>query len=589
MKVIADTLRVLACEMIHKANSGHSGICLGFADVVTALLNEISFDCDDPDWINRDRVIFSCGHGSALWYSVLYGFGILNKDDLNNFRQLGSKTPGHLELGQGVDITTGPLGMGFSWGIGMALAERILHQKHEEIDHNTFILCSDGDLMEGVSYEAAQIAGHYALHKLIVLFDDNSITIDGACDGTRSEDMQKRFEAQNWHYIKVDGHNILEVQNAIKKAKQSDAPTIIACKTNIGKHTKFENTSAVHGKPLNKEELDLLKNNLEYNEEKFFAEFEKIKINIRKKKNKLNIKLGVKIKKTEELAIKLKENYATRKHSKNILQDILKNNDNLIIASADLSTSCGTDLDAKIIDKHDYSGNILRFGVCEGAMFAVMGGLTLHGGLVGVASTFLTFFDYARPAIRLASMMNVPLIMIGTHDSIAVGEDGPTHQPIEHLDSLRCIPNLLVTRPADGFETFYCYEKAIKQNRPAVLALTRQGLNSIHNDYIKEEDLCFLEENKKNGYIISTGSEVSISLKVACELDMAFISMPIAYKIDLDGKIFVVEASSGMCWNYFIKQAQVLNITEFGASGKCEDVLNKFEYMKEKIKAKVIQ
>lgn len=624
---IANTLRILSCEMVEKAQSGHPGLPLGFADSITALLYEINFDATKPNWVNRDRIVFSCGHGSALWYSVLYGFGLRSKNNLDNFRQINHNTPGHLEYEKegGIDLTTGPLGMGFSWAIGMAMAERILNAKYtkkgknDAINHHTFIICSDGDLMEGVSYEAAALAGQYKLNKIIALWDDNAITIDGPCDISRNENMKMRFEAAQWNFLEVDGHNIHAVQEAIRSAKTSQKPTLIACKTSIGKYSKLENTSKVHGAPLGAANFEALKSAIEWNEDAFLKEFENIKqqaskksVAWHKKYSSSEFERKIDLQKSDKLAAQLANDYATRKHSENILEHLLQTNENLIIASADLAGSCGTNpASGKRITASDYDGNLLPCGVRENGMMALMGGITMHSQLQGVASTFLVFSDYARPAIRLAALMEIPVILIATHDSIALGEDGPTHQPIEHLDSLRCMPNLTVARPADGFETFYCYEHILQHNHPAVLVLSRQNLPQIHSNFISAENLLIHNKNNQNGYIISSGSETHLALEVAKQLNKAMLSMPIIDEtIRQNAKeklstitmknvitekkekvekfinhinksrspIHIIESSTSYCWNYFFKQANIFNINQFGASGKQNDLLEHFGY-----------
>lgn len=628
-KIVANTLRILSAEMVEKANSGHPGMPLGFADAITALLYNINFDASAPNWINRDRIIFSCGHGSALWYSVLFGFGILTQNDLDNFRQLHSKTAGHPELGVGIDISTGPLGMGFSWAIGMALAERILNTKTDAINHHTFIICSDGDLMEGVSYEAAALAGQYKLNKIIAIWDNNEITIDGSTKMSRNENMQQRFLAANWDFIECDGHDITAVDHAIKLAKQNAKPTLISARTKIGKYSQLEDSSKAHGAPLGQENLEKLKSKIQHDKNQFLSEFENIKTLAKQSKiewdqnynyddtaqeitelksaKKIKYTTNLKLSQTQELKEKLQPNNSTRKHSLTILESLIAENENLVIASADLASSCYTaPKQGKYITSEDYSGNLLACGIRENGMVALMGGITLHGGLSAIASTFLTFYDYARPAIRLAALMKTPLIMIATHDSICVGEDGPTHQPIEHLDSLRCIPNLLVARPADGFETEYSYQAAIAHNGPSVLVFSRQNLTTIHTNFIDESktelkaesDFVFNPEFCENGVIISSGSEMALALEVANQLRKCAISMPILkpltkefardstsnptsnFNLNSTKPIHIIEASTGMLWNYYFNNAKIWNITTFGESGKCEDLLDHFKFTK---------
>lgn len=596
-KILADTLRFLSAQMIETARSGHPGMPLGFADSMVALLGELNFDPSDPNWINRDRIIFSCGHGCALWYSVLYGFGLLSKDQLSSFRQLDSSLPGHPEIMPGVDMSTGPLGQGFAWSVGFALAERVLFHKYDgAIDHYTFVICSDGDLMEGVSYESAALAGHYGLNRLIALWDDNSITIDGPVEQSSSEDTKLRFVAAGWDIISVDGHNIEEVENAIRLAKKNTKPTLIACKTIIGKYSVLAGSNKVHGSPLGKENFQKLMENLNYDEDVFLKEFQKmIQKNAAKKKEwekkfgNLDFSISLNLEKTEELASKLRGSLATRKHSEFILESLLENNNNIIIATADLGSSCGTlPKNGTLISHQDYTGNLLACGVREHAMVAITGGLSLHGGLFGVCSSFLSFYDYARPAIRLAALMRVPFLMIATHDSIAVGEDGPTHQPVEHLDSLRCIPNLLVARPADGFETFYCYKKIFESLGPAILSLSRHNLSNLHENFIEDDDLWLIRSQKKE-LVVSCGSECFLSFESAKALGYSMLSCPIW---DHDGiairekckdkNIFVIEASRCFAWKYALN-CNVFAMHEFGKSGKECDVLKFFGFSSEKV------
>ncbi len=603
-KIISDTLRYLSCKMIEKAESGHPGLPLGFADAITALIQHFNFDPQNPYWINRDRLVFSCGHGSALWYSVLYGYGILNENDLDNFRQIYSKTPGHLEKSQGIDISTGPLGLGFASAVGLAIAQKKLASQDANINHKTYIICSDGDLMEGISYEAAEIAGHYKLNNIIALWDDNSITIDGsAC---RSENMKMRFEAQNWNYISVDGHCIESVSDAISKAKFSEKPTLIACKTIIGKYSKLAGSNKAHGAPLGQINFEELKNNLNYDIEIFKKEFEKIK-----EKNHSNFlkwrsdcysdynseKKSIQINKSEELKIKLSQSIATRMHSYYILDELLKNNDNLIILSADLFTSCKTNPPSgKMISKEDFSGNLLQCGIRENAMVAIAIGITEHSILTAMTSTFLTFYDFARPSIRLAALMKTPILMIATHDSVLIGEDGPTHQPVEHLDSLRIMPNLKIGRPADGFETFFCYEECLNYKGPSLIALSRHDLSNIHKNFIEIEDLAFNKtSNLSNVLLIASGSESATALKIASCNNFDFISFPFCEKRFfkqfekhfVGKKIHIIEAATCATWKTFLPDSVIYSISEFGHSGKIEDIVKHFQLSQE-VLAKII-
>lgn len=609
-KLLADGLRVISAEIVEMAQSGHPGMPLGMADAVSALLCELGFDPEDPDWVNRDRVIFSAGHGCALWYAALYGLGVLKKENLLAFRKLQPQNskilslPGHPELEiPGVDMTTGPLGQGVGYSVGMALAERILNSKNAAIDHFTYVICSDGDLMEGISYEAMALAGHYCLKKLIFIWDDNEITIDGSTNLSRSEDSAKRFEAAGWKFVTVDGNCFEDVRKAIVAAKFSNKPTIIACKTKIGKFSNLEGSNKAHGAPLGSENLKMLKENLGFASSGFdmpdswWEIFDDIKKSMRQKRemwdqNFANIPIfneDLILRESQELKEKLNKNYATRKHSGSILQELIKNG-NVILASADLATSCNTwPENGKQITADDYDGNILPCGVREHAMVAAMAGLTLHGGLIGIASTFLSFYDYARPSIRLAALMKIPLILIATHDSIALGEDGPTHQPIEQIDSFKAMPDLNLFRPADGFEAFYCFKKAINLSGPSIFCLTRQDVPSVYSNFISRHDL-YIQDGSARGLIVASGSEVHFCKEIAEELGMAFKSYPFWRFPDSlknfcdDEKVFIIELSSALVWREIYPKAKILRMNGFGVSGKKDDLLKHFGFSKDAVK-----
>ncbi|OQX76653.1 MAG: transketolase [Bacteroidetes bacterium 4484_249] len=553
----ANTIRGLSIDAIQKANSGHPGLPMGMADVGTVLFSEfLKFNPKNPEWFNRDRFVLSGGHGSMLLYSLLHLYGYdLSLDDIKDFRQWQSKTPGHPEYKDtpGVETTTGPLGQGLANAVGMALAESHLAAKFNTtkngiIDHFTYTMAGDGDLQEGVSHEVCSFAGHNKLGKLIVFYDSNNITIDGDTGLTFSENIEKRFEAYNWHIQKIDGHNFDEISDAIKKAQaNTDKPSIIICKTIIGFGSpNKKGTAGVHGSPLGIEEIKLTKDNLGISQQEFYipndvwqftqkaiqrgneieAEWNNKMNKFKENEKSLYEKLSLAIK-NEVGAFEIPEfdggtKMATRAASGKVIEYLASEIEMLLGGSADLTPSNKTK--AKIQSNYNYenrAGNYIHYGIREFGMAGIMNGLALHGGIVPYGGTFFIFSDYMRPAIRMAALMGLRVIYVFTHDSIGLGEDGPTHQPIEQLASLRAIPNLVNIRPMDANETAIAWKIALqRKNGPTSLILTRQSvltidrLNGQYADYKNAEKGGYLltEDEGFEAIIISSGSEVGIAL-----------------------------------------------------------------------------
>ncbi|MED5287967.1 MAG: transketolase, partial [Pseudomonadota bacterium] len=514
---MANAIRALSIDAIETANSGHPGLPLGMADVATVLFSEfLNFDAKDPDWINRDRFILSGGHGSMLLYSLLYllGYEDMSLDEIQNFRQLGSKTAGHPEYGhaKGIETTTGPLGQGLANAVGMALSEKLLSDKFgsDLVNHKTFVMAGDGDLMEGISQEAISLAGHLNLKKLTLLFDSNNISIDGPIAKTDSTNQIKRFEASGWNVTEINGHNTKEIFKAIEDSNSSDKPTMILCRTIIGYGSpNKQGTASVHGSPLGQDEYNLTRKELGIKYSKFEIPPEIIKmwrsigIKGQKQKKIWNDKLqksppSVKkefkdqiekfihpsvFAKLNELKADLREepqSIATRKASEICLKYINDATAITLGGSADLTGSNNTKTDNINPVSAEAYGRYIHYGIREHAMGAIMNGISLHGGFIPYGGTFLIFSDYCRPAIRLAALMQQQVIYVLTHDSIGLGEDGPTHQPIEQLSSLRAIPNVSVFRPGSAIETVECWELALENKTgPSLLALSRQNLNEF--------------------------------------------------------------------------------------------------------------
>ena len=634
-KDLANAIRFLSIDAVQKANSGHPGMPMGMADVATVLFKDfLHFDPSDPSWLNRDRFILSAGHGSMLLYSLLYltGYKSIKIRDIKNFRQLDSICAGHPEYhpNTGIETTTGPLGQGIANAVGFALAEEILKKKvgKKIINHKTYVLAGDGCLMEGISHEALSFAGHLKLKNLILLFDNNSISIDGPTSLTVSDNYKKRFFSYGWNFIDIDGHNEKQIFKALKKAQNSNRPVVISCKTTIGYGSPNKSGKASsHGSPLGEDEIKLVRKNLGWPHKAFHVpnqilnEWKKIglkasrkaQINKKKIKSKLNKHGWMKknfwySSKFKYLVDNKKKNYlkelnsfATRKSSEKFLE-IIANIPNIVGGSADLAGSNNTKTkDHKIITPGDFNGNYIHYGVREHAMSGIMNGLSLHSNFVPYGGTFLIFSDYCKPAIRLSAMMKQKVIYIFTHDSIGLGEDGPTHQPIEQLSALRTIPNLNVFRPADTIETFECWEAALKQTgTPSVIALTRQKLQPLRKKYSKT-NLCLngayeILRTAKNIKVtlLATGSETElacgVSHKLATEnIYSKVISMPcqeifdkkdVRYKnmiIDKKTLLVSIEASETNYWKKYTGDNGInIGLNEFGKSAPYKDIYNHY-------------
>lgn len=551
----ANAIRALSMDAVEQANSGHPGMPMGCADIAEVLYrNHLKFDPSRPDWFDRDRFILSAGHGSMLLYALNYltGYEKMTLDEIRNFRQLHALTAGHpeVDVAAGIETTTGPLGQGIATSVGFALAERIMNASYGDdlVDHYTYVIASDGDLMEGISHEACSLAGHLKLSKLIVLYDDNGISIDGSTDLTFIDDTPKRFAAYGWDVQSIDGHNSDEIDAAITKAKSTNTPSLICCKTKIGfgAPTK-ENTSGSHGAPLGGSELAGAKRNLDWDHGPFeipddilnswreigaqgvpLRESWEKRIHAHKDKATFEAHLKGDFKDTlASVTAKLKDHFATnkpgdatRKTSGACLEALIPEIPGLIGGSADLTGSNNTkskENSPVIYSESEYKGQYINYGVREHGMAAAMNGMRLHGGITPYAGTFLQFADYARPAIRLGALMRVQSIHVMTHDSIGLGEDGPTHQPVEHLAALRAIPNTYVFRPCDGVETAECWEAALnKTDAPSILALTRQGVPTLRSnspDNKSSKGAYILRESggEPDVTLFASGSEVSIA------------------------------------------------------------------------------
>ncbi|WP_375315876.1 transketolase [Wolbachia endosymbiont (group A) of Colletes cunicularius] len=583
LESMANAIRFLSIDAVQKANSGHPGMPLGMADVATVLFAKyLNHNPDDSKWFNRDRFVLSNGHGSMLLYSILHLTGYTSIDELKNFRQMGSKTPGHPEFGltSGVEATTGPLGQGFAAAVGMALAESIL-KKQFRINHYTYVMLGDGCLMEGISHEAASLAGHLKLNKLIALFDDNDISIDGATCLSCSDDVEKRFLAYGWNVDKIDGHDFDAISIAIEQAQKSDKPTLICCKTIIGKFSSRAGTSSAHSGAFSEEDIKQMREKLNWNYEPFHVPedvknawkktVERAKQNYnslsfqcltlessgnKELQRRLNKRLpdniaGV-LADLKKQICELMPNEATRSSFGMVMELLTQHMPELIGGSADLTGSNCTKYEhMQVIDSNNYSGSYVHYGVREHAMAACMNGMALQGAILPYSGTFLVFSDYCRPAIRLSALMKQQVIYVMTHDSIGVGEDGPTHQPIEHLASLRAIPNLYVFRPADAVETLECVSIALeKKESPALFALSRQNVNYMRKFYFDIDQSANL--SKFGAYILC---ECSKELKVTIFATGSEVEIAVEAREKLQEKGIGTRVVSMPCWRLFDEQS----------------------------------
>ena len=619
---IVNNIKSLGIDMINKAGSGHPGIVLSAASIIyTLYAKHMNVNIDDPLWENRDRFVLSAGHGSALLYATLYMAGFLSLDDLKQFRHIDSKTPGHPEYGvtNGVDMSTGPLGQGIASAVGMAIAGKKLNKTYKSLkeqslfDYNVYVLCGDGDLMEGISYEATSLAGSLKLNNLIVLYDSNDISLDGKTKGVFDDNIIDRFKALNWNTILVKDNTVSNIDKAIKKAKKSDRPTLIQIKTILGDGSIDENTNKVHGSPLDKDDIAKLKLKLKINPEEFYVdlsmkEYFSKQISERSlKKYNLFKQLSKDLNyNKEEHKIDLSDlNFdsnlkeSLRVTNGKIMKEIEKQLPNFIGGSADLASSTKT-----IIN------NNINFGVREHAMGAILNGLALSN-FYAFGSTFLVFSDYLKPSMRLSCLMNLPVTYIFTHDSINIGQDGPTHQPIEQLISLRSIPNMFVFRPADAKEIVGSWEYIINNKKPSCLVLSRNevSLNKLTNaKSVMYGGYIVRKENNLYATIISTGSEVELSIKIAdylyenYKLDIRVVSMPSRelflsqskeYQESIIPKGYrniVIEAGSKYGWEGFVySDKYLITLDRFGCSGTSDEVLNEMDFSYDKILQKIIK
>jgi len=637
---MANAIRALAMDAVEQAKSGHPGMPMGMADVATVLFSQfLRFDPENPGWPDRDRFILSAGHGSMLIYALAYltGYKKMTIEEIKQFRQLGSLTPGHPEhdIEIGVETTTGPLGQGISNSVGFALAERILNARfgNDIVDHRTFVIASDGDLMEGISHEACSLAGHLKLGRLIVYYDDNKISIDGSTSLSFTEDVQARFKAYGWHVQAVDAHDPAAVAAATQAALAvTDRPSLIACRSIIGYGSpKKQGTHHSHGAPLGADEVAAARAQLKWSAAPFVvpddvmqawrkagargrqecenwkkrhaafgqkAEFDRVT------KGDLPASLPALFDQLKQKIAAEKPKHATRQSSGAVLEVILPVMPELIGGSADLTPSNNTQVkNFGPITPTNYGGHYIHFGVREHAMAAAMNGMALHGGIIPYGGTFLQFADYCRPAIRLAALMGQRVVFVMTHDSIGLGEDGPTHQPVEHLAALRAIPNLLVFRPCDGIETAECWELALQnKNRPSLLALSRQGLPTLRNagkENLSSRGAYVLAEDSVEGggkrdiTLLATGSEVSVAVDARAELQKmgisaAVVSVPSmelfaaqddAYRTAILGAAprIAIEAGVRQCWDKWIgEHGAFVGMSSFGASAPAEKLFPHF-------------
>ncbi len=637
LKKMADTIRFLSLDMIQKANSGHPGVCLGMADVLCVLSTKLKHTPKNPKWLNRDRLVFSGGHASAMIYSFLYLSGYdMSIEDLQNFRQLGSKTPGHPEYPEvpGVEITTGPLGQGVANAVGFAMASKhasyLLNSETAKIiDHKVYCLCGDGDLEEGISYEACALAGRYELDNLVLIYDSNKITIEGATSLAWNEDVKGRFLAQKWEVLEIEGNDYDEIESALEKVKEQTKPTLIIAHTTIAKGScGFEGKASSHGAPLGEDDIRCSKTKAGFDPDKKFFVPEDVLVRFRcaiekgdlsEREWKKLVKESPLLEQNEALEALLSPDFskiewpefeagsevATRESNHKILNAIAKAIPGFIGGSADLAPSNKTYL--KDLGEFPKGRNI-HFGIREHAMAAITNAISLYGLFLPFDATFFVFSDYQKPSVRLAALMGLKRYFVWTHDSIGVGEDGPTHEPIEQISQFRALPGFYLFRPADASENVKCWQVALKLDKPCGFVLSRQKLKTLKpfTAYGSVENGGYLVAKRENAKltIIASGSEVMTSLQAACHLEVAginanvvsvpckeiFDAQPKEYKekvIDPDTKVLAVEAASGVEWYRYADE--VLCMESFGASGNAKDLFKKFGFTIKGVKKKALE
>ncbi|MDC2999195.1 transketolase [Acidimicrobiaceae bacterium] len=624
---VTKSIRVLSAAAVERANSGHPGMPLGMADIGVVLYkNFLKVSNKHPDWINRDRFVLSAGHGSMLLYSLLHfnGFDI-SLDEIKNFRQLGSKTAGHPEkdFEIGIDTTTGPLGQGFANGVGLAVAERYLASVFGEdvVDHHIYGIVSDGDLMEGISTEAAELAGLWELGKLIYFFDDNNISIDGNVTQVSVTNQKQKFISMGWDVLEIDAHNENEIIDAVESAKSvTNKPTLIISKSTIGKYApNKENTSGVHGSPLGENEFELFLQNIGFlgdpfiHDSEIYSYFDEKRADDNSKFDEWKANLESKLQSDKnfrqlwnqfnnfeisEVELEWSSDEASRVVGGKILNEYGLANKFIIGGSADLAASTKQIISDNTFGSNNFGGNSIEFGIREHAMGGIVNGLALHSNLMPYGSTFLVFSDYMRPSMRLASLMNVNSLFIFTHDSIYLGEDGPTHQPIEHLMSLRLIPNLDVIRPSNSMELIHSYRYALeKRDNPKSIILSRQDMKFFDNvvSYKDFQTGAYEFMPGKDITLVATGSELELAVEISKnlkDLSVQIISAPILNKINkerieslnLNQNIFTLELGRSTGWDSYIENiTRSFSIDSFGESAPIEDLTEKYNFSAEKI------